>query len=686
MKRLFLSFTVLTSLFALAIVTSCAEDDTDSVSFSSFSVSPTEIGKLYVGQTAQIEVATEPSVTIEEYVKFSVSPISPNKTAVVIDDYGVVTAVSAGDAIIAVSSMNGDWTELVDVSVFDVVYPVTSVAINGAYDLNADGYKEFTVFTNAVSSAAAILNVTISPEEATTTDDDIVWSCVDTDNNGSVILENGSFTPGTGVGKVYIYATLFDSYAFYDDEYTEDDLVNEDLVASYTYSDVVVADFVEAYITFSEGAIDFASSLEVSTAPFMLDYSMKVPYSNPEVVWSSSNMAIATVDPSTGLVTIEGAGSVTITATCNDVVGTIVLNVAYVDITSIAINEQNETVDSGETKQFTVAVNDNADPAVAWSIDPNDTTGSSISSTGLFTAGGYKGSVKVIATSLVDNSFYAEATVAVNVPVASVEMPSAISAVAGSTVDLSALVVFNPSSPSDSSLNWSSSSSSITVTNGVVTIPSGTAAGTTAIITATSADNTSASASCTITVASSITSVSSVVITGKTGVTITNASATTTLTADSAVFWSSSDSNVATVDATTGVVTALAEGTVTITATSTVTPTVSKTHTITVSPTRVTSFTISAISVVVGKSAAVVPTIAPSTATYQGYTMAVTSGAENILFDAETGSVIGNAIGTAVITISSEDPTASDITCTVTVSSGAGIGNLEEGEGSFVIM
>ncbi len=688
MKRLFYSFFALSSLVALSLVTSCADDGTDDlVSFDSFTITPTSIDKLYVGETKQIVVEKNPSVSLEGNVKFSVSPISPDKTCAVVDEAGVVTGVSAGNAKIAVSSMDGVWTKLVDVAVFERVFAVSSISINGTFTANADGEKQMVVYTDNTEAAAGLLSATITPEDATSTD--VKWSLVDPDKTGSAITAAGDFTPGSKVGEVTITATLFDEATFYDELNTEEDLNNEEITAKYTYIDILNVLITNGSLILDEEQV----TKSITDAPFNVTYELDTQDDAAIVEWESSDVKVATV-AADGTITIVGAGETTITAKCGSAVDTLTLTVNYLDLTSITIAPiEDTTVDVGESVTLTATPNENANPSVVWSIEGDDTTNSTIvAATGVFTAGDTAGDVTIRATSTIDNTKYDEVTLSVNVPVESISVPSSMSVEVGKSVDI--VVAFTPNAPSNTNLNWKSGDTSVaTVENGKVTIVG--KVGDSTIITATSEDNADAVATCEITVVGSLIPVTSVAF-GETSYDITlggseivDLSTKVSVTegaTDRSLIWHSGDENIATVDPSTGVVTAVAEGDVTITATSVSNPSVSGSCTINVVPTRVTSITVSPISVIVGKSAAIAATVAPSNASYQGYTLEVTSGAECVVLDTESGAVIGNAVGTAVVKIISDDASYTEnVTCTITVTSGAGIGNLGEGDGSFVI-
>ena len=156
------------------------------------------------------------------------------------------------------------------------------------------------------------------------------------------------------------------------------------------------------------------------------------------------------------------------------------------------------------------------------------------------------------------------------IPVSKVVLPSADSVATGKTLDLGSKVSFEPSDATVTTLTWTTSASDIATVNasGVVT---GLKAGT-ANITATAASG--VSATCSVTVTATTVPVSGVSL-NKTSATV-NVGATLQLTAtvapsnatNKAVTWTSSNNNIATVDAN-GKVTGKAVGSATIQVTTT---------------------------------------------------------------------------------------------------------------------
>lgn len=233
------------------------------------------------------------------------------------------------------------------------------------------------------------------------------------------------------------------------------------------------------------------------------------------------------------------------------------------------------------------------------------------------------------------------------------------------TVTLVAIV--SPDTALDKSLKWSSSDTSVATVdaNGKVTgVKNGTV-----VITVTTTDG-EFKATANVTVTSENIPVTGVTLnkatlalgTGKTETLkaiVAPAGAT-----NSAVTWSSSDTNIATVDAN-GKVTAKKEGTATITVT---TKDGSKTAKciVTVKNIAVTGVTLSktTLSIVEGSTSTLTATIKPTDATNKGVTWS--SSDTNIATVDANGKVTAKSVGTATITVTTKDGTKT-AKCTVTV-------------------
>jgi uncharacterized protein YjdB len=290
--------------------------------------------------------------------------------------------------------------------------------------------------------------------------------------------------------------------------------------------------------------------------------------SDRTAIWSSDNTQVVTV--SGGEVTAVGRGSAKISATVDGVSGSASVTVANAPVKSVTVAPASVVV--GSKVQLSATVTDTrnvvvTDRAVTWSM-PNNPFASINANTGEVT-GLSAGTVTATATS---EGKRGSATVTVtNAPVASVTVAAA-SVVVGSKVQLDATVKDTRGVVvTDRDVTWS-----VPANNGVASINASTgevtglAPGT---VTATAAsEGKSGSATVTVTLApvKSVTVAPSnptvdVEKTQQFSATVVDVNDKKT---DRPVTWSSSNPQVASIDANSGLATVLAAGTTTITATS----------------------------------------------------------------------------------------------------------------------
>lgn len=379
------------------------------------------------------------------------------------------------------------------------------------------------------------------------------------------------------------------------------------------------------------------------------------------VTWASSNAAAATVDAN-GLVTAVATGTATITATSEGQSGTSTITVTPTPapVATVTVAPLTASVVAGGTQQLTATTSDAAGNAltgraVSWSSNaPSVATVNA--STGLVSAVS-PGTATITATS--EGQSGTAAITITPVPVATVTIsPSSASVVVANTQQLTAVTKDASGAVlAGRAVAWSSGNAAATVdANGLVTAVS---AGT-ATITATSEGKTGTS---TITVTLvpvatiTLTPASSSIMAGTTQqLTATAKDASNNVLAGRSIVWTSNNTAVATVNASTGFVTAVAPGgPVTITATS---EGKSGTASITVTPVPVATVSVSP-----SPATVVVGGAQPMTATLRdannnvltGRVVAWSSDAPSIAnVNTSTGLVTGVSSGSATITATSE--------------------------------
>lgn len=296
------------------------------------------------------------------------------------------------------------------------------------------------------------------------------------------------------------------------------------------------------------------------------------------VLWSSNNVAVATVNED-GSVTAISAGEATITATSADnisIADTAVITVSnsQILVANITVNSSSYGIIEGQIEQFTVTVGPmNASNAtVLWSSS-NPEIAMVDESTGLVTAVS-AGMTNIIATATdgSDVSGDKELTVtAAQIPVTSITVVRDRSSILDKETEQFSVVVA-PTNASNNEVTWSSSNVAIATVNPFTGLVTAVSAGTT-IIKAVAADGSDIEGTAGITVTASPILVTDITVTSmRASIRLDEtenftAEVIPTDASNSIVNWSSSNTSVATVNASSGLVTAVSAGTANIIAT-----------------------------------------------------------------------------------------------------------------------
>ena len=390
---------------------------------------------------------------------------------------------------------------------------------------------------------------------------------------------------------------------------------------------------------------------------------------NKTVKWTSDNDKIATVDAD-GVVTAIAVGETTITATAADgsgVSATCKVTVTPKLVTSIELSKENLTLEKTFTAQLTATVlpEDADDRSVTWSSGNNEVA--TVSQEGLVTAVGVgTADITVKANDGSEMSAICKVTVTPKL-VTSIKLDDEeLTIVRTHTRQLTATVL--PEDADDRSVVWSSGNEEVATVDdtGLVTaLKVGEAS-----ITATANDGSGVSATCVVTVTPKLAESISLNETELTLERTATAQLTATVlpetTDDRSVTWSSDNTAVAKVDEY-GMVTAVGVGETVITAITDDGTDLTATCFVKVTPKLVKSLSLSEteLSIENGSSAQLTAVISPqdaddgSVAWTSNNTMAATVDA--------TGRVTATGVGTAVITVSTNDGSNLSATCTVTV-------------------
>ena len=475
---------------------------------------------LFPEQSQTLEATLNPTDATNRTVTWS----SSNPDVATVDQTGKVTAVAPGDATITARVEAEDKQDTASVH---VKQPVTGATINK---------PTVTLTKNGTDKLDVIFTPEGAEENVTVT-----WSSADTskvtvDADGTIHGVAGTTSAVKVTGKL--------SKEGLDDVYS-----------------MVTVNVPLENISLSETSLTLDKG---NNKTLTVSYDPEDTTDPKGVTWTSADDSIATVD-SNGKVTAVGKGVTTITAT----VGTQESGIhtancqvtVNVPVTSVTINSDDFDLPRTETKALsaTVAPSDASESTVTWSSD--NTSVATVDSNGVVTAVA-KGTANITATAGGKSD---SVEVTVYVPATSFEAESnTMDILRKETKAIKTMIL--PADADDQKITWVSANPSIATVDadGKVT---GVAEGTTTV-TGTLANDLSV----TVTVNVSIIPVESIEIDEEndlemlrkdtTKLTVTYKPTNATEVED--VTWESSDSNVATVDAT-GLVTAVGEGSATIT-------------------------------------------------------------------------------------------------------------------------
>jgi uncharacterized protein YjdB len=475
------------------------------------------------GLQETLVVAYNPADTTQQGVAWS----SNNSSVATVDATGLVTAVAKGSATItATSTVNTSISENCVVTVQEIL--LTEIS--------------FTSSSMNLAGTGTTGSFTVIYTPADTTERGIIWKSDD----AAVATVSGGKVTAVGAGTTTITAS------------------------SATVPGISKNATVTVTVTPPTGISLASTTLDLIKGQ---TETLVVTFTPPDATekgidWTSSDPSVATVDAA-GRVTAIAGGTATITAT-STAVSSLTENCAVtvtVPLEGISLDPDPLTLEGLETTgSFTVSYDppDTTEQGVTWSS--NDDSVATVDASGLVTAVA-PGNATITATSTVDTTKTTSAEARVVIPLTSLSLSdSTLTLNKGLSQTLTPN--YSPGNTTETGVTWSSSDPAVATVaiDGNVTAKS---AGT-ATITATSTANDSISAACSVTVivplaGIDIPSTLTLGVGGHYPLPIVFSPADTTQTG---ITWTSSDSDVATVDAN-GLVTAVAVGSATITATST---------------------------------------------------------------------------------------------------------------------
>ena len=387
--------------------------------------------------------------------------------------------------------------------------------------------------------------------------------------------------------------------------------------------------------------------------------------SNTTVEWSSSDNNIATVS-SEGMITAKGKGSCIITCTANDGYGakaTCEVTVKQ-QVASIAISDAKTSLCVGETKSLTAIATPRTanNTAVNWSS--SDENVATVSSDGIVTAKG-QGICTITCTAADGYGTKSTCEITIKQQVTEIALSETNASLwVGDTKTITATAL--PTTANNTSVEWSSSDDNVATVSseGVITAKGKGSC----IISCTAADGYGTMSTCEVTVKQQVTEI----VLSETNASLwvgdtktLTATASPTTASNTAIEWSSSDDNVASVSSE-GVITANGEGTCIITCTAADGYGTKSTCEVTVKQ-QVTEIVLSetTVSLCLGDTKTITAT---ATLTTVGNTDVIWSSSDdNVATVSSNGVITAKGEGTCIITCTVADGYGAVSICEVTV-------------------
>ncbi len=467
---------------------------------------------LNVGDDYRLTAVIAPSNATNQNVSWS----SSNEGVVTVDASGMVHAVASGSATIIAQTEDGGYIDMTNVT---VLQPVTTITLSKS-EISVKKGTEFWLNATILPETADNKKVTWSSSDTTlaTVDQDgkvttlavgtVTIACVSQDNGTAAYCIVDITEPVTGLTLNTYYQEMVSGTKFVIvPTVLPIDAPNKSV--TYTSSDTEIATVdsngivtalkggdCEIIVTTVESNLsakctikvkEYVTSVEISGNPTNLNVNKTVALSvavgsesasNKNVIWSSSNTSLATVDQS-GKVTGVKPGNVVITATAADGSGvsdSVVIRVIN-PVTSISLDHTKVTIYVGDTIGISATVNPaNASiKGLTWTSD--DETIAKVYSDG-DVEGIAPGRTIVHATSNDGNKVVASCTVIVkaSVPASTISINSTeITMLKGKTRNLTARIY--PTNTREN-IRWESSDTSVVTVdaNGkIITVGAGQA-------------------------------------------------------------------------------------------------------------------------------------------------------------------------------------------------------------------
>ena len=579
------------------------------------------------GETITLTATVTPADATNKEVSWSSSD-----TSVATVEEGKVTGVKAGTTAVTVTTSDGYKTASCKVTV-----KAKGIAVSGVT-------LDITDLTLVVGESKT-LTATVKPSDAT--DKSVSWS---SDKPDVATVDDSGKVEAKSAGEATVTVT------------TKDGGKTATCKVTVTAAEVKVTG-VKLDRSSLTLAVGESETLVATVSPD--------DATDKEVTWSCNDISVAKVEE--GKVTGIKAGTATITATTKDggykATCAVTVTATGSEVTGVTLNETELTLEVGEGAKLweTVTPSTASDKSVTWSSDKPEVA--TVDESGNVEAKSAGEAIITVTTNVGGKTATCKVTVVEKVvPVTGVTLDkTTLNLTEGEDATLVATV--KPDDASNKGVTWDSDNPSVATVdeNGKVTaVKAGTA-----VITVTTKDG-GKTATCKVTVKAKTVAVTGVSL-DKTTLTLTagesatlKATVTPSTASNKQVTWSSDKTSIATVDAN-GKVTAVAAGTAVITVTTKDGGKTAKcTVTVKAATVAVTGVSLdkTSLNLMIGESAILNATVAPSTATNKEVTWS--SDKTSIATVDANGKVEAKAAGSAVITVTTKDG-GKKATCSVTV-------------------
>jgi len=506
----------------------CNEKEIPTIPVDAISINQTSL-ELEVGQTQKLISTVNPSNASNRNIYWT----SSDQSVATVDNTGKVTALKAGSATITVTTEDGGKTATCKVTVNAKIYPVTGVTID-------------KISVELTEGDVTVLTATVNPSNAS--NKNVYWT---SSAQSVATVDNAGKVTAVKAGASTITVT------------TEDG--GKTATCSVTVKEKL---YPVTGVTLDKTSVELTEG-DVTVLTATVNPSNA---SNRNVYWTSSDQSVATVD-NTGKVSALKAGSATITVTTEDGGKTATCSVTVKEklypVTGVTLDKTSVELTEGDVTVLTATVNPSnaSNKNVYWTS--SDQTVATVDNTGKVTS--VKAGSATITVTTEDGGKTATCMVTVKekiYPVTGVTLDrTSVELTEGDVTVLTATV--NPSNASNKNVFWTSSDQSVASvdnTGKVSALKAGSAT-----ITVTTEDG-GKTATCSVTVKEKLYPVigvsldrTSVELT-EGDVTVLHATVNPSNASNRNVYWTSSDTSVATVD-NAGKVTAVKRGTALITVT-----------------------------------------------------------------------------------------------------------------------